>query len=108
MYAGEIVEEAPAEKLFADARHPYTQGLLRSIPRADQVRGRLPTLPGSPPDMTALPSGCRFRDRCPQAQARCETHPVLLPVASSHTARCWVAQDAADADASLRELSHGD
>jgi oligopeptide/dipeptide ABC transporter ATP-binding protein len=97
MYAGEIVEEAPVEQLFADARHPYTQGLLRSIPRVDQPRGRLPTLPGSPPDMAALPAGCRFRERCPLAQERCESHPELSSVGARHLSRCWIAQDAASA-----------
>jgi oligopeptide/dipeptide ABC transporter ATP-binding protein len=95
MYAGEIVEEAPVEELFADARHPYTQGLLRSIPRVDQPRGALPTLPGAPPDMTALPAGCRFRDRCSLAQERCQVHPPLRAVAPGHLSRCWVAQDGA-------------
>ena len=93
MYAGEIVEEAPVEQLFADSRHPYTRGLLRSIPRADQPRGQLPTLPGAPPDMTALPSGCRFRDRCSFVEVRCTTHPELLAVAPGHLTRCWVTQD---------------
>ena len=95
MYAGEIVEEAPVDELFANARHPYTMGLLRSIPRVDQPRGQLPTLPGAPPDMGALPAGCRFRERCPVAQDICQTHPELATVAQSHKARCWVAQAAA-------------
>jgi oligopeptide/dipeptide ABC transporter ATP-binding protein len=95
MYAGEIVEEAPVDELFPHARHPYTQGLLRSIPRADQPRGKLPTLPGAPPDMGALAVGCRFRPRCEFAQARCAAHPDLLDAAPAHRVRCWVAQDAA-------------
>jgi oligopeptide/dipeptide ABC transporter ATP-binding protein len=94
MYAGEIVEEAPVDELFANARHPYTSGLLRSIPRVDQPRGKLPTLPGSPPDMTALPGGCRFRDRCPAAHDRCQSHPDLVEVGPRHRSRCWLAQDA--------------
>lgn len=93
MYAGEIVEEAPVEQLFTDTRHPYTWGLLQSIPRADGKRGQLPTLTGSPPDMTHPPVGCRFRARCPLAEERCTTHPALLPVAQDHVARCWVTQD---------------
>jgi oligopeptide/dipeptide ABC transporter ATP-binding protein len=93
MYAGEIVEEAPVEQLFADTRHPYTWGLLQSIPRADRRRGQLPTLAGAPPDMSNPPAGCRFRARCSLAEERCTIHPALLPVASGHTARCWVTQD---------------
>ncbi len=109
MYAGEIVEEAPAEQLFANSRHPYTRGLLRSIPRIDQSRGQLPTLPGAPPDMSALPAGCRFRDRCAFAQERCKTHPDLLTVAPGHSTRCWVAQDGtslADPPAPRQEPAH--
>lgn len=112
MYAGEIVEEAPVEELFADTRHPYTWGLLQSIPRADQARGQLPTLAGSPPDLSDLPSGCRFRPRCALAEDRCATHPALLPVAPAHVARCWVTQDGRSPVPPSRvnkerELSHG-
>jgi oligopeptide/dipeptide ABC transporter ATP-binding protein len=80
-------------ELFAHSRHPYTRGLLRSIPRIDQPRGQLPTLPGAPPDMSALPSGCRFRERCAFAQERCKARPELLAVAPGHLTRCWVAQE---------------
>lgn len=93
MYAGEIVEQSSVDELFANPRHPYTQGLLRSIPRADQVRGKLTSLPGSPPDMARPIAGCRFRARCAAARPGCETHPRLLEIASGHSARCWVAQD---------------
>ena len=93
MYAGEIVEEAPVHQLFAQARHPYTMGLLRSVPRADQLRGKLPTLAGTPVDMSDPPQGCRFRPRCALAQDRCMSHPALLPVAAAHLSRCWVEQD---------------
>jgi oligopeptide/dipeptide ABC transporter ATP-binding protein len=99
MYAGEIVEEAPVDELFGNPRHPYTAGLLQSIPRVDQPRGKLPTLPGAPPDMSALPGGCRFRDRCTLAQERCLTHPALAEVGPRHHARCWLAQDAAGFEA---------
>ncbi|HSW21028.1 MAG TPA: ABC transporter ATP-binding protein, partial [Ramlibacter sp.] len=108
MYAGEIVEQASVRELFADSRHPYTRGLLRSIPRIDQPRGQLPTLPGAPPDMAALPSGCRFRDRCAFAQERCKAHPELLEVAPGHATRCWLAQSGAslgDAPAPPQELA---
>jgi len=108
MYAGEIVEQAPVRELFANSRHPYTRGLLRSIPRIDQPRGQLPTLPGAPPDMSALPTGCRFRDRCAFAQERCKTHPELVEVAPGHSTRCWVAQDGislAEEPTSRKELA---
>jgi oligopeptide/dipeptide ABC transporter ATP-binding protein len=105
MYAGEIVEEAPVNELFASARHPYTMGLLRSVPRADQLRGKLPTLAGSPVDMRDPPAGCRFRPRCAQAEDRCEIHPALLPVAPAHFSRCWVAQDG-HAGLTARERPH--
>ena len=108
MYAGQVIEQAPVAELFASPRHPYTQGLIRSIPRIDQPRGQLPTLPGAPPDMSALPTGCRFRDRCAFAQERCKTHPELLEVAPGHLSRCWVAQDGislADAPATNPELA---
>jgi oligopeptide/dipeptide ABC transporter ATP-binding protein len=98
MYAGEIVEQAPVREMFANSRHPYTRGLLRSIPRIDQPRGQLPTLPGAPPDMAALPTGCRFRDRCVFAQERCKAHPELIEVAPGHMTRCWVAQDGVSLD----------
>ncbi len=95
MYAGEIVEEASVDDLFSRPRHPYTQGLLRSIPRADQERGRLPSLAGAPPDMTRPPAGCRFRDRCDRAVEACARHPRLEPVEACHSVRCWMAQDRA-------------
>jgi len=109
MYAGEIVEQAPVRELFADSRHPYTRGLLRSIPRIDQPRGQLPTLPGAPPDMAALPRGCRFRERCAFAQVRCGAHPELKEVAPGHFTRCWVAQDGVPLGAQpgpARETAH--
>jgi len=93
MYAGEIVEQAPVDELFANPRHPYTQGLLRSIPRADQVRGKLTSLPGAPPDMARPLPGCRFRARCAAARDGCEVHPELRAIVPGHSARCWVAQE---------------
>ena len=93
MYAGEIVEEAPVDELFANSRHPYTRGLLRSIPNPDRPRQKTPTLPGSPPDMSRLSAGCRFRDRCVFADGRCAKHPDLLTVGDRHKARCWKTQN---------------
>ncbi len=92
MYAGEIVEEAPVNELFTASKHPYTQGLLRSTPKADQPRGKMPTLSGSPPDMSQPLAGCRFQNRCVFRQDRCSAHPDLLQVGPRHLSRCWIAQ----------------
>lgn len=80
MYAGEIVEVGPTREVLAAPAHPYTQGLLRSLPRLSRVERRLPALPGQPPDPRRLPVGCAFRDRCPSAFERCSQGPVLRPV----------------------------
>ncbi len=81
MYAGEIVEIGPTRELLSSPAHPYTQGLLRSLPRLSRVEARLPALPGQPPDPQRLPSGCAFRERCSRAFARCAEAPSLRPVA---------------------------
>ncbi len=87
MYAGRIVEEGRADDIFGAPRHPYTQGLLASaLQRTDGTR--LYELPGTPPDLTALPPGCSFRPRCPAAFERCGTMPVLLPAGAGRRARC--------------------
>ena len=92
MYAGYIVEEATAEELFADPRHPYTLGLLRSLPRIDQPRReRLIPIEGMPPDLINLPRGCPFAPRCTYAVDRSEEElPVLEPVGPQHRVACWV------------------
>ena len=91
MYAGQIVEEAPIDDLFDDPRHPYTWALLRSLPSIDKSGERLPAIPGFPPDMTDPPSGCRFRLRCPFAEAICEEPPPLERVGTARESRCWLA-----------------
>ena len=92
MYAGRIVERAPTRTLFRNPRHPYTQGLLRAVPRLDHPpKQPLPTISGSVPNLLRLPVGCRFRARCPWAQERCaREEPGLLPVVEGHRAACWV------------------
>jgi peptide/nickel transport system ATP-binding protein len=95
MYAGEVVEEGPAEALLADPRHPYTWALLNAVPRLDReppADKRLTAIEGAPPDPTRPPEGCRFRPRCPFAIGKCGEHPDLLPVAEGRKARCWVTQ----------------
>jgi oligopeptide/dipeptide ABC transporter ATP-binding protein len=93
MYAGKIVEQGPARMVYATPRHPYTMGLLRSVPRLDEPRqAQLQPIDGQPPDLTRLPPGCAFAPRCQYAIARCQTEiPPLRPMAADHLAACWVA-----------------
>ncbi|WP_435078226.1 ABC transporter ATP-binding protein [Halococcus sp. AFM35] len=92
MYAGEIVETAPVEEVFANPKHPYTQGLLESIPGRHPDEERLRTIEGDVPTPNEPATYCRFAPRCPEAFAECESvHPVSVPVnegASDHTAAC--------------------
>jgi len=90
MYAGRIVERAPVQAIFSRPLHPYTRGLLRSIPKvgAEKAR-RLEAIPGVVPDLSCLPSGCHFRDRCPKAIARCAAaDPLLEELQPGHRAAC--------------------
>ena len=79
MYAGRIVEEGPADRVFAAAGHPYTRGLLASVPRADDARPVLAAIPGNPPDPTARPTGCPFHPRCLLAEDVCREHAPRPP-----------------------------
>jgi len=92
MYAGYIVERAGVKDLYADPRHPYTIGLLGSLPRLDEVRKeRLTSIEGLPPDLISLPPGCPFAPRCSYRIDRClEEMPPLEPVAINHEIACWV------------------
>jgi peptide/nickel transport system ATP-binding protein len=93
MYAGRVVESAPVKELFRAPGHPYTRGLLRSVPSyADNARKtRLPTIPGVVPDLRKLPQGCRFRERCDVAIARCaQEEPALETRADGRQVRCFV------------------
>jgi oligopeptide/dipeptide ABC transporter ATP-binding protein len=93
MYAGRIVEEAGAQALFDDPRHPYTRGLLASVPRIDVARGDLPSIPGSVPDLAHLPPGCAFHPRCPLAEEACRaTVPQLAADPAGRRVACFVAQ----------------
>ncbi len=89
MYAGELVECAPAGELFASPRHPYTQGLLASIPRRGG-KDRLETIEGRPPSLYAPSPGCAFAPRCPHAMPACARHPRLETVGTGHEAACWL------------------
>jgi len=91
MYAGKIVEEGPTEEVFSDPRHPYTQGLLRSVPRLDEKRHeQLETIPGLPPDLSALPKGCPFHPRCDRAVQRCSVeYPPEIKLGDQRQAVCW-------------------
>ena len=95
MYAGKIVERATAREIYANPRHPYTLGLLRSVPRLDEPRrAKLQLIPGQPPDLSRLPGGCSFAPRCAYAIDRCrEEEPGLDPVAADHLSACWLAED---------------
>jgi peptide/nickel transport system ATP-binding protein/oligopeptide transport system ATP-binding protein len=89
MYAGKVIERATARDLFEDPQHPYTLGLLGSIPRLDEERDRLLAIRGSVPPPFALPPGCRFEPRCPFSINSCrEAQPPLLGVAPAHEAAC--------------------
>jgi oligopeptide/dipeptide ABC transporter ATP-binding protein len=92
MYGGEVVEEASVETLFANAHHPYTEGLMNAMPSLGAARDRLNVIPGTVPPPTAWPDGCRFRDRCPYSWEKCEAeHPPLYQIGEGHTSRCHLA-----------------
>lgn len=94
MYAGKVVEEATASELFESPKHPYTQGLLASIPVLGEVREKLAVIPGSVPSLRNLPPGCRFAGRCPFVMDICRREePGLLKVSETRTARCWLYAD---------------
>jgi peptide/nickel transport system ATP-binding protein len=93
MYAGRVVEKAPTRVLFDQKRHPYTEALLRSIPKLTAPsHSRLATITGRPPDIVAPPPGCKFAPRCPYVQTRCveEEPPLLDAETPGHEYRCWI------------------
>jgi oligopeptide/dipeptide ABC transporter ATP-binding protein len=105
MYAGRIVERAPAESLFHAPRHPYTYGLLHCFPPLHGARREMEGIPGSPPDLRALPVGCSYQARCPWAMDRCRTErPPLRPLnGGGRQAACWLHEDSALVPAVLAE-----
>ena len=90
MYAGRIVETAPAAELFEQPRHPYTRALLAAVPRlTDPIGERLPSIGGQPPDLLRLPRGCPFHPRCPEATPRCaEEEPEVTRYGPDRETRC--------------------
>jgi oligopeptide transport system ATP-binding protein len=92
MYGGQVVETGTVNECFRQARHPYTWGLLQSMPRLDQPRDReLQPIPGSPPDLYEPPQGCPFADRCPYAMRVCyEEVPPLTRLSDTHQVKCWL------------------
>jgi oligopeptide/dipeptide ABC transporter ATP-binding protein len=94
MYTGMIVEEAPVKELYASPLHPYTIGLLGSVPRVRgataKAKNKLPVIAGMVPDLRKLPEGCTFQDRCPEAQPQCKIPPLLESKTPGHLVRCWM------------------
>ena len=89
MYAGRIVEEAPVHDLFADPKHPYTQGLIGSVPKLGSGVESLPSIPGSVPDLSVMPKGCKFAPRCKYAMDIChQQEPELENINESGTRKC--------------------
>ncbi len=95
MYAGKVIERGNAREIYSNPRHPYTVGLLRSVPRLDLPRrAKLDPIEGQPPDLINLPQGCSFRDRCRWAIDKCATDsPELMESSEGHLSACWRAED---------------
>ena len=96
MYGGRIVEEAPSAEIYSDSMHPYSHGLLHSFPALHGPRRGLAGIPGSPPDLRAMPAGCAFAPRCAKAFDPCHTDlpPLVRPADATGTAdrtvACWL------------------
>jgi oligopeptide/dipeptide ABC transporter ATP-binding protein len=94
MYAGQVVEYCDVRTAFRRTQHPYTAGLLASLPRLGVEQERLRVIPGTVPNPARFPSGCRFHPRCPLTQDRCRTQaPDLVERAPGHRVRCWRADE---------------
>ena len=91
MYAGRVVEYATTDELFANPRHPYTIALLKTVPRIDNPEASVQAIPGGPPDLTRMPAGCAFYDRCTSRVDRCLMEPpALVHIGGEHKVSCWV------------------
>jgi oligopeptide/dipeptide ABC transporter ATP-binding protein len=96
MYAGQVVEYCDVEAAFTRTLHPYTAGLLASLPRLGVERDRLRVMPGNVPNPARFPSGCRFHPRCPLAEDRCRAEaPPVFAFEGGHLSRCWRADEIA-------------
>ncbi len=96
MYAGKIVEEADVKTIFQNPLHPYTRGLLNSVPKINKIdsANRLHEIPGMVPNLCYLPEGCSFFNRCPVRKKICQSgKPKLLNIENNHNVRCWIVQD---------------
>ena len=89
MYAGEVIEDAPVDAALMRPLHPYTSGLLRSLPHLSPRRGKLSSIPGRVPSITEMPNGCRFKARCPYAADGCDAEQELLDAGGGRKVRCW-------------------
>jgi peptide/nickel transport system ATP-binding protein len=91
MYAGQVVEEADVVTLFTEPKHPYTLGLLQSIPQLHKKVSRLPSIPGQVPALSKMPQGCRFAPRCTHVMDKClSQNPELISLKDGHKCRCWL------------------
>jgi len=90
VYAGEIIEIGDVRTIFRNPRHPYTIGLIRAVPTLTSDRSALVSVPGSPPDLIQLPTGCKFHPRCPLVDERSRREePILTEIAPGHRVACW-------------------
>ncbi len=95
MYAGKLVERAPMRTLFRTPKHPYTEALLKAVPRLNTTTNRLWSIEGHPPDLANIPSGCPFSPRCSVAEDRCRHDtPPEFQVGDNHYTRCWLQEGA--------------
>jgi len=106
MYAGKIVEQAPVVELFGNPKHPYTQGLLASIPKLGRRKEKLGSIPGTVPTPGSMPVGCRFADRCPHVMEICRNvTPEMIPIKENHQTACWL-YDEKEGDENAATGSH--
>ena len=92
MYAGRVVESGDVREIFRNPVHPYTRGLLNSIPHLGRKRRRLEAIAGQPPSLVDPPKGCRFAARCPQRMPRCDDYPPQFEISRGHKTACWLAE----------------